>query len=73
MFEREPGLFFPFLGRRRIPCNRDGSIVDTGEQDMLDEISAFYLEVWAFEWLGFGLPIWPWSLVYDAATGKPLS
>lgn len=28
------GVILPFIGRRMIPLNLDGSIVDTGEADM---------------------------------------
>lgn len=30
------GVILPFIGRRCIPINRDGSIVNTGEDDLTD-------------------------------------
>ena len=69
---REPGFIIPFIGFRRLPCNRDGSMFDSGEIDLLSERAPFYVEVFAFEWLGFGFPIWPWARVRDAKTGRPI-
>ena len=68
------GILFPFIGKRRLPVNRDGSPFDSGEFDLLDELekAPFYVEVWVLEWAGIGVPIWPWSLVYDAKTGVPV-
>ena len=68
----EPGLLIPFIGRRRLPCNRDGSLFDSGEVDLLSEDAPFYIDIWAFEWLGFGIPLWPWAVVHDAKTGAPI-
>jgi len=52
------GTILPWVGVRKIPLNRDGSIVDTGEGDLTDEVGYYYVRLIAFEWFGFGLPIW---------------
>lgn len=65
------GVILPFVGRRRIPMNRDGSVVDTGHVDMTDEAGPFYVEPVVFEWLGYGRPLTK-SLVFDARTGSPV-
>lgn len=52
------GVFLPYIGMRRIPINANGSIVDTGKADILDEAGPYYVRMLTFEWLGFGLPIW---------------
>ena len=67
----KPGFIIPSIGKRRLPCNRDGSPFDTGEFDLLDEQAPFYVEIWALEWLGFGIPIWPWAIVKNSRTGEP--
>lgn len=51
------GFFLPFVGRRRIALNRDGSFVDTGEELMDDEKGFYYVAPWVFEWLGLGQPL----------------
>ena len=66
------GFLFPFIGKRKIPINRDGSVFDSGELDMLDEKAPFYVEIWAIEWLGFGIPVWPWGIIRDSITGEPV-
>lgn len=66
------GFILPFLGFRRLPMNRDGSIFDSGETDLFDEVAPFYAEVFAFEWLGFGFPLWPYAKLRDSRTGKPV-
>ena len=60
------GVILPFIGRRRIYLNRDGSIVDTGKVDILDERGPLYIDPVVIEWLGAGFPIpgrWP---MYEA-------
>lgn len=63
------GVILPFIGKRRIPINRDGSIVFTGEDDLLDERGFYYVEPWVFEWLGRGWPLTR-SLVRRTDTGE---
>jgi hypothetical protein len=63
------GVILPFIGKRRIPLNRDGSFVDTGEFDIIDEKGFYYVEPWVFEWLGRGCPLSA-SLVHLSATGE---
>ena len=68
------GTILPFLGWRRIPLNRDGSIYDLGEIDMTRETDApFYTDVFAFEWLGFGFSFGRETPIMDARTHKPLT
>lgn len=69
----KPGGLLPFIGKRRLPVNRDGSPFDVGAFDLLDEDAPFYIRIWAVEWLGFGLPLWPWAVVHDANTNQPIS
>jgi hypothetical protein len=68
----KPGLIIPFVGKRRLPVNRDGSLVDTGELDVTDEKSVFYIEIWTFEWFGIGIPISTKAYVRDSKTGEPV-
>lgn len=63
------GGILPYIGRRKIPLNRDGSIVDTGEMVMDDEKGPLYVKPWVFEWLIFGFPLSA-SLVYDSRTNE---
>lgn len=49
------GTVIPYIGRRNIPLNADGSVVDTGEFDLVDEVGPYFMRAWVFEWLGFGL------------------
>ncbi len=49
------GVILPYIGKRRIYLNRDGSMVDTGQHDILDER---------------GWPLKPRTLVYRTDTGK---
>lgn len=65
------GTLIPYIGRRKVPLNRDGSVVDTGEFDMLNEIGPYYVRPLVFEWLGFGFPLGQ-SLVFDARTNQPI-
>ena len=58
---KEPGFLMPFIGYRRLPMNGDGTPFDSGEVDILDEVAPFYVDVFVFEWLGFGFPLWPWA------------
>lgn len=63
------GFFLPFIGRRQIPLNRDGSVVDTGEADVCDEVGPYYTRPLVFEWLGRGFGLGP-SMVHDTRTGE---
>jgi len=63
------GVILPFLGRRRIHLNRDGSFVDTGQVDIRDERGFYYVQPWVFEWLGFGWPLTQ-SNVFLTSTGE---
>lgn len=65
------GVILPYIGRRRIALNRDGSQVDTGEDDICDEIGPYYVRPMVFEWLNFGFPLGP-SLVYETRTGDAI-
>ncbi len=69
---REPGFIIPFIGFRKLPCNRDGSLFDSGKPCLWDEDAPFYIEVFAGEWLGRGLILWPWAKVRDSKTGRPI-
>jgi hypothetical protein len=51
------GGTLPWITRRRLALNRDGTYVDTGKTLIEDEVGFYYIEVWSFEWLGFGLPL----------------
>lgn len=50
-------LLVPYIGRRRIDINRDGSLVDTGMFNLSDERGYYYVKPWVFEWLIFGFPL----------------
>jgi hypothetical protein len=50
------GVILPFVGRRRLPLNRDGSFVDTGAPLIENETGWYYVEPFVIEWLGFGRP-----------------
>lgn len=63
------GFFLPFIGRRQIALNRDGSQVDTGEADICDEVGPYYVRPLVFEWLGFGFPLTQ-SCVHETKTGE---
>jgi len=65
------GVILPFIGRRTIPLNGDGSVVDTGQYDMTEETGAYYTRPMVFEWLGFGCGLGP-ALVYSARTNEPV-
>ncbi|SFK18336.1 hypothetical protein [Celeribacter halophilus] len=67
-----PGFLIPCIGKRRLPVNRDGSPFDAGPFDQECRGAPFIAEVWAFEWLTFGFPIWPLAKIKDARTGEPL-
>jgi hypothetical protein len=66
------GTILPFIGFRRIPLNRDGSIYDSGELSILDEVAPFYTEIFAIEWLGFGYGLSGETSIIDARTGNPV-
>lgn len=66
------GFWLPFVGARTIPVNRDGSIVDTGMDDVTQEIGAISVRVFAFEWLGGGLALPFGQRGFDTATGERL-
>lgn len=68
----KPGALLPFFGKRRLPVNRDGSLVETEEFDLTKVKSAFYIEVWSIEWFGIGLPLESKTYVRDANTGEPV-
>lgn len=51
------GVILPFIGWRRIPLNRDGSFVDTGEMLLENERGFYYVEPFVIEWMGAGLPL----------------
>lgn len=55
------GVIIPWITVRKIPLNRDLSVVDTGQFDMADETGPYYVRVLAFEWLGFGFIIWQYD------------
>lgn len=63
------GVILPYIGRRRIPLNRDGSIVETTADDILDERGFYYVEPVVFEWLGFGFPLTD-AYVHLTSTGQ---
>lgn len=63
------GVILPYIGRRRISLNRDGSFVDTGEMILDDERGFYYVEPWVFEWLGSGFPLSK-ALVRRTDTGE---
>jgi hypothetical protein len=63
------GVILPFIGKRRLPLNRDGSYVDTGEACLEDEVGYYYLEPVVFEWLGFGFALTQ-AYVHLTTTGE---
>ncbi|GJD31479.1 hypothetical protein PMNALOAF_2738 [Methylobacterium adhaesivum] len=65
------GVILPFVGRRTVPLNRDGSFVDTGLDDLTDERGPYFVRPFVVEWLGFGLPL-TGSLVFDTLTGEAI-
>lgn len=65
------GYWLPRIWKARLPLNKDGSFVDTGEDDLLDEKGVYYVEPLVFEWFGRGFPL-TGSYVYDAGTGLPV-
>ena len=67
----EPGLLIPFIGKRRLPVNRDGSPLEPCSFDQLCQPAPFYREIYAIEWFTFGIKIWQRDLVRDTTTGKP--
>jgi hypothetical protein len=62
------GVILPFIGKRRIALHRDLSVVDTGEDDILDERGFYFTEPWVIEWLGRGRALTK-SSVCHADTG----
>lgn len=65
------GVILPYIGRRRIALNRDGSQVDTGRFDACDEVGPYFVMPLVVEWLGFGRSLGP-SLVYETCSGEPI-
>lgn len=65
------GVILPFIWRRTIHLNRDGSFVDTGLDDLIEERGPCFVRPLVFEWLGRGLPLTQ-SLVFDTRTGKAI-
>ena len=65
------GFWLPRIARVRIYLNRDGSFVDTGKDDLMDERGPVYVEPWSVEWLGLGMPVTP-AMPRDALTGEPV-
>lgn len=63
------GFFLPFIGRRQIALNRDGSQVDTGEAGICDEVGPYFVRPLVFEWLGYGRPLTA-SMVYETRSGE---
>lgn len=51
------GVILPFIGWRRIPINRNGSFVDTGEEMIENERGYYYVEPFVIEWMGCGWPL----------------
>lgn len=64
------GVVLPYIGPRTIPMNRDGTPYDSGELDLLDERAPYFVRLWVVEWLGMGVPIWPWAQLRETATGR---
>jgi hypothetical protein len=52
------GFVLPAIRLTKIPLTRQMEIVDTGLVDMADEVGYYFVRLIAFEWLGFGIPIW---------------
>lgn len=63
------GFFLPYIGRIKLHLNGDGSVVDTGKADVLDEVGPYYVTPLTFEWFGFGMPITK-SMVYSTKTNE---
>lgn len=53
------GSILPFVGWRKIPLNRDLSVVDTGKADTYDETGMYYQIAFVIEWFGWAQPIFP--------------
>ena len=65
------GFWLPFVGRRTVPLNADGSVVDTGLADITDEVGPYYSRPVVFEWFGVGVPLAP-SYVYRTGVEGPV-
>ena len=63
------GVVIPWIAKRRIPLNRDGTVVDTGQFSSDDERGYYFVNVWEFEWLGLGIPLYP-ARVRLTSTGE---
>jgi len=63
------GVILPYVGRRVIALNSDGSQVDTGEYDICNEVGPYYVKPWVLEWLGLGFGL-DTSSVYETKTGQ---
>lgn len=66
------GVVLPYIGPRTLPMNRDGTLYDSGERDLLDERAPYYVRLWVVEWLGIGIPLRSRVLLRDARTGEPV-
>lgn len=64
------GVILPYIGYRRVPLNRDGSVVDTGHGDILDERGFYFVRPFVIEWLGCGWPLSRRGYVYRTDTGE---
>lgn len=60
------GLILPWIMRVKIPLNTDGSIIDTGQFLVDDEVGFYYARPWAFCWLGFVAPLTRSSIYHTA-------
>ncbi|KTS51397.1 hypothetical protein NS230_13680 [Methylobacterium indicum] len=65
------GLLVPWITRRKLALNADGSFVDTGIEMIEDEVGPYYVRPAVLEWLGFGIPL-SQSLVYRTADDEPV-
>ena len=65
------GVILPYIGKRRVALNRDLSVVDTGQDDIIDESGFYYTEPWVFEWLGMGYGLCN-SIVRRSDNDEPL-
>jgi hypothetical protein len=63
------GGLVPYVGRRRLALNKDGSFVDTGLNDIVNEVGYYYVEPVVLEWLNMGVPLTA-AHVHLTATGE---
>lgn len=62
------GGWLPYIGRRHIPLNRDGSPVES--DGLIEEGCGFYfVKPFVVEWLGYGRPLTR-SYVFRTDTGE---